>query len=1187
MSGHTDPETGQWVDDYRDTSVEGFQAENESNWDSSGAKSIDFDSDGGSPGGISEVGPPMAVPTADFEYEVLAGNRVKFVSTAVGEVGSCIWQFGDSQSLRDDFYPEHQYATTGDFTVNYYVSNSTGQSEPATKTVTIPVTPAVEAVSFRYYKNGLGVVFVNTSNVNGQPFWSFGVSGSSSSVSSPSYLYPLAGTYQVTLAIGNLSSTESIAVSDATTMDGDGELNFPISIALDATCAYVVDENNFRVQIFDITTYEYIGQFGSFGTGDGQFADPTDIAVDATNIYVCESKTDGNNRVQIFNKTTYAFVGKFGTAGAGDGQGGFYCVEVDDNYIYCSDGDNKRIQIFNKTTYAFVGKFGSPGSGPGQFTTADDIYVDDTRIFTAGWTDGRIQVFNKSTYAFITEFGGFGSAAGLFGNAWGIAGDSSYLYVTDYGYSNYGPPYNGRVQVFNKSTYAYVGQIGKQGLKNGELDAPEGNAVDDTRIFVCDTRSNEGNFAVGFRVQVFNKTTGAYIAQFGLGYTGTNPAEVPTSLFTMDVSTGVSPLTVQFTDKSLGNPTQWEWTFGDGFTSTLQHPVHTFERPGTFTTKQKVTNAYASNTSRQDVAVTQAALENTEPIVKVTDAAVPADADADIRGNTQIFTYVDGSANLIQKVSTDAGTTFTSQTFGGYPLGTHYSTKLIFQDGVSGNRRLTAFYDTSLNTMRLLTQDSTSYTLPAPTPSTIDGSALTGKYCTIIHDNYTGCAIVEIVYYDETNDQLKHAYSSDSGATWLVSAINAAGDGGTYCGGTKTQGYTVVTWLDTVTSKLKVAYRRTTYTSDAWTISDLDAGPVTLDRKITAYVHRRYAGTETYSYEWRLFIPYYNTTGSVLNIANAVATGGDAPGTWTVKVADTTSVPLRGTLVPILSNNDADSYLYNYYYFYATNGGATIKVARLCSGEIAWTVADSGLTGAPLISVASTYAYSNDVTYTVGSITSKSTISKTMNYGNLFTSTGGILWMTNFIPPWAYAKFVTGSGTLNNSSYPPSYTCGGSMIAYYAGTGISLSWDWGDSTALAYDNPATHTYSVNTIAEQNVTIRLSVSNAYGTAVDSIDAKMNGLDGFSLVGGSSSGFIPNFIGYTSRTGSIPGETLDSLFGKIGYYMVDNENSQVRIHGLDGEQLRVVGELGSTDGKFNRPSTCCVVNGKQQLDRVESV
>ena len=46
---------------------------------------------------------------------------------------------------------------------------------------------------------------------------------------------------------------------------------------------------------------------------------------------------------------------------------------------------------------------------------------------------------------------------------------------------------------------------------------------------------------------------------------------------------GSAPLTVQFVDISIGDPTLWVWNFGDGTSSLEQYPVHTFTNPGTYT----------------------------------------------------------------------------------------------------------------------------------------------------------------------------------------------------------------------------------------------------------------------------------------------------------------------------------------------------------------------------------------------------------------------------------------------------------------------------------------------------------------------------------------------------------------------------------------------------------------------------
>ncbi|HNT76362.1 MAG TPA: invasin domain 3-containing protein [Anaerolineae bacterium] len=54
---------------------------------------------------------------------------------------------------------------------------------------------------------------------------------------------------------------------------------------------------------------------------------------------------------------------------------------------------------------------------------------------------------------------------------------------------------------------------------------------------------------------------------------------------------GTAPLEVQFTDLSTGNPATYFWTFGDGATSSLSAPVHTYEAEGVYTVTLTVTTA--------------------------------------------------------------------------------------------------------------------------------------------------------------------------------------------------------------------------------------------------------------------------------------------------------------------------------------------------------------------------------------------------------------------------------------------------------------------------------------------------------------------------------------------------------------------------------------------------------------------
>ncbi len=69
----------------------------------------------------------------------------------------------------------------------------------------------------------------------------------------------------------------------------------------------------------------------------------------------------------------------------------------------------------------------------------------------------------------------------------------------------------------------------------------------------------------------------------------------PIAEFTADVTSGVAPLKVNFTDASSYVPTSWYWTFGDGTTSTSQSPSHTYSTAGQMTVVLTVANAVGSD----------------------------------------------------------------------------------------------------------------------------------------------------------------------------------------------------------------------------------------------------------------------------------------------------------------------------------------------------------------------------------------------------------------------------------------------------------------------------------------------------------------------------------------------------------------------------------------------------------------
>ncbi|MCK9271408.1 MAG: PKD domain-containing protein, partial [Bacteroidales bacterium] len=75
--------------------------------------------------------------------------------------------------------------------------------------------------------------------------------------------------------------------------------------------------------------------------------------------------------------------------------------------------------------------------------------------------------------------------------------------------------------------------------------------------------------------------------------------------FSADITQGSVPLTVQFTDETyIGEPTEWLWDFGDGNSSNIQNPQHTYGNPGTYTVSLTATNMEGTNTEVKENYIT-------------------------------------------------------------------------------------------------------------------------------------------------------------------------------------------------------------------------------------------------------------------------------------------------------------------------------------------------------------------------------------------------------------------------------------------------------------------------------------------------------------------------------------------------------------------------------------------------------
>ncbi len=100
---------------------------------------------------------------------------------------------------------------------------------------------------------------------------------------------------------------------------------------------------------------------------------------------------------------------------------------------------------------------------------------------------------------------------------------------------------------------------------------------------------NAGNYTVSLMVTAAEGTD----TETKVNYISVS--DVPVADFVGSPDSGSAPLTVNFTDLSTGNPTAWSWVFGDGGTSFLQNPTHTYNSPGVYTVTLTASNACGSD----------------------------------------------------------------------------------------------------------------------------------------------------------------------------------------------------------------------------------------------------------------------------------------------------------------------------------------------------------------------------------------------------------------------------------------------------------------------------------------------------------------------------------------------------------------------------------------------------------------
>jgi sugar lactone lactonase YvrE len=265
-------------------------------------------------------------------------------------------------------------------------------------------------------------------------------------------------------SVHRFSSRGEFLGSWGTTGTGEGQFYGAAGVAVAPDqSVYVTDWQNCRVEHFTATG-DFLGRWGTQGAAPGQMEYPVGVAVASNGIvYVADA---GNCRVQRFSAEG-DLLGEWGSRGTGDGQflsPDTLAIGVDGS-VWVGDSGRRCIQRFGADG-EFVANWGTSGSGVGRFQTVSGLAIGaDGSVFVADCLSHRVQRFSAAG-EYIEGCGSEGSGAGQFKNPYGVAvGANGCVYATDFE--------SGRVQYFHRPGQGWVppGSVGHVPYYRGQFGA--------------------------------------------------------------------------------------------------------------------------------------------------------------------------------------------------------------------------------------------------------------------------------------------------------------------------------------------------------------------------------------------------------------------------------------------------------------------------------------------------------------------------------------------------------------------------------------------------------------------------------------------------------------------------------------------------------------------------------------------
>jgi PKD repeat protein len=552
------------------------------------------------------------LPTAGFT-SVTNALEVTFTNTSTN-ADSYSWDFGDGNTSTEE-NPVHTYAQDGNYAVVLTATNACG-SVNFTQVVEV-ATPPTAGFSADVTEGcaPLTVQFTDESSNNVTTWaWTFeGGDPATSTEQNPSVTYLQAGTYGVTLTVGNASGNSTMIEANYIVVDDVPTVGFTTAIdELEATFtntstnadSYSWDfgDGNTSTEENPVHTYAEDGSYtvvltATNACGSATFTQVVEVATPPTAGFSADVTEGCVPLIVQFTDESSSNV----TAWSWTFEGGTPAT---------SNDPNPTVTYNTAGTYAVTLEV-SNAEGTNTITVDDYIIVNDVpeanfdvsvTDFTATFTNTSI---NADTYSW--NFGD-GNTSNLPNPVHVYAEDGAYT-VTLTATNGCGSETINLLVIISAS-----GPIAFFQADQEEGCAPlvvqfENLSSDNAESFSWTFEGGDPMTSNDENPTVTYGSAGTYDVTLIAFNTNGNDTlvledyivveEVPEASF----SFSANGATVDFTNTSTSNADSFSWNFGDGNTSTDPQPTHTYSQIGTFTVSLIATNECGSNTFTQVIEV--------------------------------------------------------------------------------------------------------------------------------------------------------------------------------------------------------------------------------------------------------------------------------------------------------------------------------------------------------------------------------------------------------------------------------------------------------------------------------------------------------------------------------------------------------------------------------------------------------